>query len=83
MVDFLGRCHDVPFIAIMTERIEMPKPFAESFPLAIVTLAMLRSVISALTPALLARSSIYDFSTMASTLHLIDLLQLQKNADGY
>ena len=83
MVDFLGRCHDVPLIAIMTQRIEMPEPLAQSFPLTVVTLAVLRSVVPALTSALLAGSSIYDPSAVAGTLHLIDLPKLQKNADRY
>ncbi len=83
MVDFLSRCHDIPFIAVMTQRIEMPEPLAESLPLAVVTLAVLRSVVPALASALLAGSSIYDPSTLASTLHLIDLPKLQKNADRY
>lgn len=83
MVDFLRRCHDVPLIAIMTKRIEMPEPLAQSLPFAIVTLAMLRSIVPALTPALLAGSSIYDPSTVASSLHLIDLPELQKNAGRY
>ena len=83
MVDFLRRCHDVPLIAVMTKRIEMPEPFAQSLPFAIVALAVLRSVVPALASALLAGSSVYDPSAVASSLHLIDLPEPQKNAGRY
>ena len=73
VMDFLSGSCDILFIAIVAKRIEMSEPFAQDSPLAVVTLSMLGSVVSALTSALLAGSSIYDPSTVASSFHLIDL----------
>jgi len=77
-MDFLSGSYDILFIAIMAKRIEMPEPFAQDSPLAVVTLPMLGSVVPALASALLAGSSIYDPSTVASSFHLIDLPQVTK-----
>lgn len=82
-MNFLSGSYDILLVAIMAKRIEMPEPFAQSLPFAIVTLAVLRSVVPALTSALHAGSSIYDPSAVAGTLHFIDLPKLQKNADRY
>ena len=78
MVDFISGSCDILLVAIMAKWIEMPEPFAQDSPLAVVTLSMLGSVVSALASALIAWSSIYDPSTVASSFHLIDLPQVTK-----
>jgi fructose-specific phosphotransferase system IIC component len=77
-MNFISGSCDILLVAIVAKWIEMSEPFAQDSPLAVVTLSMLGSVVSALASALLAGSPIYDPSTVASSFHLIDLPQVTK-----